>query len=80
MKGGLQDLLCKDLESWKAETRQGGSEVEAHPVVRESLKDVKVRDSYGSLTRSPGVEMARSWAPGGNWTEFEPPFPFSLPS
>ena len=59
-KGGIQDLLWRDLESWKAETRQGGSEVEALAAVRESLKDVRIRDSYGSLTRSPGVEMARS--------------------
>jgi hypothetical protein len=32
-------------------------------VPKESLKDVKVRDSYSSLARSPGVDMARSWAP-----------------
>lgn len=79
---GMNESRTCAVGIWKAGRQkcQGGSEVEAHPVVKESLKGVTVRDSYSSPARSPGVGDDKIMGRSGNRTEFEPPLPFSLPS
>lgn len=77
VKDGIQDLLCKDLENWKAGMLRK-LRGRAHPVWREAWRTWRSETATVVLLGSPVLRW-QDHGPSGNWSEFEPPL-LSLPS